>query len=110
MEVMDRIKILKEELNVNISTLNNRMSTIEASISQLCSIMQEYINANTRSSNQFQSELRDRLEITNYKIDKNSLIQDYSKSMLIGSCALLITLVLVIIYKKILTRSDDFDY
>jgi len=106
----DSIKTLEKDLTTKISTINDRMSTIESSILHLSSIMQKYINVNTISSSQFQSELKDRLQITNYKIDKNSMIQDYSKSMLIGSCALLITLVLVIMYKKILTRTDDMDY
>jgi len=101
---------LASEIIAMNDTTNIRMTIIEDKISNLTSILQDFIQSSTRSSNQFQSELKDRLQITNYKIEKSSIIQDYSKSMLIGSCALLVTLVLVIIYKKILTRPDDLDY
>jgi hypothetical protein len=116
-EIAVKLATIESAMNTKItdieSSINTRMTTMESSlnskISNLTSMLHDFIKSSTQSSNKFESELRDRMEITNYKIDKSSIIQDYSKSMLIGSCALLVTLVLCIIYKKILFQSDDVD-
>ncbi|CAG9811187.1 unnamed protein product [Chironomus riparius] len=91
--------------SVTLESLNNKIENIEKTLSKLSAQME----AAERRSNWSQQNLDDRLKIQSHKIDKNSEFNDLSTSALIIVCGFLGTLVIIILYKKILFRNVDLD-
>ncbi|KAL7013216.1 hypothetical protein ACKWTF_015270 [Chironomus riparius] len=91
--------------SVTLESLNNKIENIEKTLSKLSAQMESA----ERRSNWSQQNLDDRLKIQSHKIDKNSEFNDLSTSALIIVCGFLGTLVIIILYKKILFRNVDLD-
>jgi len=89
--------------------MNEKISSINTKIDNLSKILKESIDSNSKALLSFRSNLDDRMKLINYKMDNNFEVYDLSKCVLYGICGLLGSLVLMIIYKKILFRSTDDD-
>ncbi|KAL7013496.1 hypothetical protein ACKWTF_015425 [Chironomus riparius] len=99
---------MRSEFAVIKSSLNSKMAASEKSltdkIDNLERILRHYISSDARTMSNFQSNVDERLKVQNYKIDKSSGIQDYTQSVLVTSCAFLVSLIIYIAYKKFLLR------
>jgi len=110
--LMEKITSDNKALDAKISNietnLNNKIAASEKSltdkIDNIERILRSYISADTKTISNFQSRVDDRLKVQNYKIDNNSEIQGSTQSVLVASCAFLVSIIIYIAYKKFLFR------
>jgi len=91
----------ERDLKTKIDNLEKAMT---AKVDNIERILRNYISADTKTTSDFQSKVDARLKVQNYKIDNNSEIQGSTQSILVASCAFLVSIIIYIAYKKFLFR------